>query len=974
MPLLRYTCTHVMDLERIKQNLRLRSGRSAKPKKKPRPNTEKPVDTALPNGTVPSPAKPPKEPISKPATGEQGKEEQKQEKSFDLYPETQADPPSEARPGLPHAATGLDKDNSKNKPSRQYGRSGMSIPHQPHNSSEAPPLQRAMTDSQGQNADSSDAMDFDLKAPAPKPRPPSVESLSELLFSAGHLNTILHDPREIARFTAFLNKFKPDYQPLILRYLETQKAIKAIEYANAVAEGATVASEGEDNAVEKAVPSVAATLDKAFEEASTASFAALVGTGLPMYITYCLTKLVSECLVNEITGKQTPMLRNLVGGLSEVFCLTDPTREDNPIIYASEEFYRYTGYGSDDVIGNNCRFLQGRKTSPLSPKRLRESIDKGEEICETLLNYRRDGRPFINLLLIAPLHDDKGKVKYFIGAQVDVTGLVEDGRGLDAFERYLAYRHFEKESKPNTDTESKKKRKALKKLRELSEMFDLEESAVVQTASRASSMSRESDASSTGSSERQRGGRRVLGEDDDSEQDEAEDDDDREAWKLGASGPYGLSGKLPGIYETYMLIRPAPSLRIIFVSPKLRKIGKVVQSPFLSHVAAPATTLAGLKESFTSGTPVSAKINFLPQAGESRDGTKTSPGKPQNGKNGRTCWISATPMLGADDRVGVWMIVVVEKTKIGRNARAAEVEAKAVSKAQANKPERIDLPKRQYSDRGRPNAPQLPKEELPIKPRRLDDSNEDVNGDVPSSPPRKEQNEDDNDSPTPRNAQNNAQNESQNSAVEANEAADDEDFVITRAPAKQEPSQNRVHVQPDSEGEPEPEEGNDWHPARSRSNTQNEPPEDNPTEERKYTPPPEIPDSMVGATPPPRTPGEKQLKLEDVNVDTDNDDEAGHELDATPTRTRVGPDDETISPEEVNAEVDEEKEEDEPDEGYGSPTRGPRGGGLRDSNMLTMDYLRHPGSQPVRSKKKKTGTDEDKWTDIDCMRSPYSVD
>ena len=72
-----------------------------------------------------------------------------------------------------------------------------------------------------------------------------------------------------------------------------------------------------------------------------------------MYLTYCLVKLVTECLINEITGKQTPMMSNLVGGLSEVFCLTDPTQEDNPIIYASEEFYRLTGYGTDDVIRHN---------------------------------------------------------------------------------------------------------------------------------------------------------------------------------------------------------------------------------------------------------------------------------------------------------------------------------------------------------------------------------------------------------------------------------------------------------------------------------------------------------------------------------------------------------------------------------------------------------------------------------------------
>ena len=929
-----------MDLERIKQNLRLRSGRSSKPKK-PRPKATKPSEAAVPNGAVPTPPKPTQDSNPAPSSKEQPKEVKKQDDAFDLASDTKRDPP----PSTPQAATGAQEDTSKDKTPHQNGSSGLSASRESQSKKEEASAE-VMNDQQKQNADSSDAMDFDLKAPARKQRPPSVETLSELLFSAGHLNTILHNPQDIAKFTAFLIRFKPDYQPLILRYLETQKAIKAIEYANAVAEGATVAEDKTDEAVEKALPSVAATLDKSFEEASITSFEALVGEALPMYITYNLTKLVTECLINEITGKQTPMMRNMVDGLSEVFCLTDPNQEDNPIIYASEEFYRFTGYGSDDVIDNNCRFLQGRKTNPKSPKRLGDTIRKGEAICETLLNYKRDGRPFINLLLIAPLHDDKGKLKYFIGAQVDVTGLVEDGRALDAFERYLALRQLEKENNSTSDPESKKKQKALKKLRELSEMFDLEESAVVQTASRASSMSRGSDAGSSGGSERRRGNRRVFTDDDDddedgSDQDDA-DDEDAGAWKLGSSGSGGLSGKLPGIYETYMLIRPAPSSRIVFVSPKLRKIGKVVQSPFLSHVAAPAATLAGLKESFASGTPVSAKINFLPQAGESRNGTKTGPGyKHEDGKNGRACWISATPLVGNDDRIGVWMVVVVVKSKAQGTARVAAVEAKATSKSQAKRPNKIEMPKDQTSNRGRPNAPQVQREELPIKPIRLDDSDA-VNGNAPSTPTRNQDAEEDNGSSTPRHSQ----------KAQTADVAGNDDFVIPKESAKAEPSRDRVHIEPDSDVEQAAEENNEWHPARSSSNTKDDAPE-----ERKYTPPPEIPDSMVGHTPPPPTPGESQLRLGDTNYE-DQADGADHDQDATPTRAR------TDKARDLTNSKDGDSDDNE-------ATRGPAPNDARQSSLLSMDYLRHPGSGPTPPK--KGGTDEDRW-DLDCLRSPYSVD
>ena len=87
----------------------------------------------------------------------------------------------------------------------------------------------AMADPQPYVSDSSDGADFDLRPPAPRVRPPSLETTADLLLSPNHLNHILHDQHSIARFTAFLSRYKPDYQPLILRYLETQKAIKAVE-------------------------------------------------------------------------------------------------------------------------------------------------------------------------------------------------------------------------------------------------------------------------------------------------------------------------------------------------------------------------------------------------------------------------------------------------------------------------------------------------------------------------------------------------------------------------------------------------------------------------------------------------------------------------------------------------------------------------------------------------------------------------
>jgi PAS domain S-box-containing protein len=369
-----------------------------------------------------------------------------------------------------------------------------------------------------------------------------------------------------------------------------------------------------------------------------------------------------------------------VSGLSEVFCLTDPKQEDNPIIYASEGFYQMTGYTRDFVIGTNCRFLQGPKTQHHSVRRLQQAVGSGQELSEALLNYRRDGRPFMNILMIAPLHDNKGNVKYHIGAQIDASGLIEGGKGLDAFERYLSNqqaksnyrgRSAEKQPRPpqgsQTLSSKEAKKKTLEKLGELSDMFDLEENAIVAQRSRSNSRDRRSeDTESTGSSR----SRRVFAESSESEPDEeAGSEKEKAAWSLSQTRS---SGKLPGVYESYFLMRPSPSLKIIFASPALRKMGNLVQSTFLSHVTAPPATLKGLKESFEAGNPVTAKVTFSAQVSKPKDGRQLDRGQGKkdieetsSSKMGRTFWISATPLLGGDDEVGVWMVVLVDQRSLG---------------------------------------------------------------------------------------------------------------------------------------------------------------------------------------------------------------------------------------------------------------------------------------------------------------------
>lgn len=80
-----------------------------------------------------------------------------------------------------------------------------------------------------------------------------------------------------------------------------------------------------------------------------------------------------------------------------------------------------TGYSRRDIVPRNCRFLQGPKTERSSVTRLRKSIDNGEETVELLLNYRKDGSPFWNLLHVAPLRDEAGNIAFYLGGQVDCS-------------------------------------------------------------------------------------------------------------------------------------------------------------------------------------------------------------------------------------------------------------------------------------------------------------------------------------------------------------------------------------------------------------------------------------------------------------------------------------------------------------------------------------------------------------------------
>ena len=103
------------------------------------------------------------------------------------------------------------------------------------------------------------------------------------------------------------------------------------------------------------------------------------------------------------------------------FTISDPHQPDNPLIWVNPAFERVTGYRAEDVLGTNCRFLQGAETDRVAVARIRAALDADEAIAETLLNYRADGTPFWNQVVISPIVDDEGHVTHHVGIQADVS-------------------------------------------------------------------------------------------------------------------------------------------------------------------------------------------------------------------------------------------------------------------------------------------------------------------------------------------------------------------------------------------------------------------------------------------------------------------------------------------------------------------------------------------------------------------------
>lgn len=272
----------------------------------------------------------------------------------------------------------------------------------------------------------------------------------------------------------------------------------------------------------------------------------------------------------------------------------------------------------------------------------------------------------------APLLDSRGNLRYFIGAQVDVSGLVKDAADLEAFQRML-----DEEDGILPPEEAKDE------FQDLSEMFNNGELDTVRKFG--GNMHRDHLEDQDDKSNGVHRPRLLIQDQSTFDVETAEKPPPKPEGRL--AGPYKHvrhTCRCRLLQQThkaqYLLVRPAPSLRILFTSPSLRVPG-ILQSHFLDRIGGTNRVRESVRDALADGSRgVTAKIRWLPHAVQDLENSY---------EEGRPRWIHCTPLLGSSGSVGIWMIVIVDEDKHAqpnRRFRQAPPVANDVRKPQHSVP------------------------------------------------------------------------------------------------------------------------------------------------------------------------------------------------------------------------------------------------------------------------------------------------
>ncbi len=145
-----------------------------------------------------------------------------------------------------------------------------------------------------------------------------------------------------------------------------------------------------------------------------------------------------------IVGHATRRLDALIADSPIASVISNPRLKDNPIIAFNDAFVDLTGYAEREIMGRNCRFLAGPATEPWLTETIRTGVRKHKPVLVEILNYKRDGTPFRNAVLVAPIYDNDGELEFFLGSQVEL----EPGANTTNANRQIAATLLVKELTP----------------------------------------------------------------------------------------------------------------------------------------------------------------------------------------------------------------------------------------------------------------------------------------------------------------------------------------------------------------------------------------------------------------------------------------------------------------------------------------------------------------------------------------------
>ena len=122
---------------------------------------------------------------------------------------------------------------------------------------------------------------------------------------------------------------------------------------------------------------------------------------------------------NLSTIEELELLKRSLDALPRGILITDCQQTDDPIIYVNKYFLEMSGYDESEILGKNCRFMQGKETDTDSLKKLAIAMEKRESVTVKMINYRKNGEQFINEFTISPVKNKNGDVTHCIGLEIE---------------------------------------------------------------------------------------------------------------------------------------------------------------------------------------------------------------------------------------------------------------------------------------------------------------------------------------------------------------------------------------------------------------------------------------------------------------------------------------------------------------------------------------------------------------------------